>query len=553
MHRGKFNLKGTAGSRLAQTLSACSRNAVFITLLGGDACAHAQALNPTDTPWIPDVIQAVDAYLPDPAFNQGHLGLDHFAGANSGDQVGLVTALLSNGDIVVAGLVPNFGSSGTCNDGTAMCNIGLVRYDASGTRKAWTNPGSNGHYGNNYVIYPGADLHKYEYIRDIKVRAGFIDVLVDEIDVVNAQPGLGRQNARIVTFREDGSYASEFPVFGSTFNAAGDTEDFYGAQIVQINSTRMIVAATAYDSIGPYLAVTRLTILGNGALDQDSGWGETYGGAGFDQVTRYYAPGPYCGAGAGSSCDATAGYAAGQVGFATPTDFYVGASIHIDGDDWDPVAVKISSDTGELKTEFNDTGWSRAIFDDPNSTKKDMVAGIYVYQDDVYLAAQVARKCFPGIGLAKLDGATGQYNTAFGGSGTIVFGGQGDVPFCFAPPGGDYPFAISATGGRIGVVGYSRTGLQGFSNNVDPLLAVVNAVDGSMLDFGRHPVLDAAGSRQGDAVFYSVFGGASAASPFTAAGNGRIESAGNTLSYLVGKFIPVSADRIFASNMGGNP
>jgi hypothetical protein len=552
MHFGKCNLKALARSRLPQTVLAWIRNLLVLTTLAGGARAYAQPTASTDAPWMPEVVQAIDEYVPDPAFNHGFIGLDHFAGPNSADQVGAVTAPLSNGDVVVAGLVPNFGSAGTCNNGTAMCNIGLVRYDAAGVRKAWANPGSYGNFGNNYVVYPGGDLHKYEYIRDVKVRAGYIDVLVDEIDVVDPGPVLGRQNARIVTFREDGSYSSEFPVFGSTFNASGDTEDFYGAQMVQINSTRMIVVATAYDSIGPYVAVTRLDILGNGAFDLDPGWGSTYGGAGFDQLIRYYAPGPYCGFAAGS-CDATAGYAAGQVGFATPTDFYVAASIHIDGDDWDPIAVKISSDTGELKTEFNGTGWSRAVFNDPNSTNKDIAAGIYVYQDDVYLAAQVARKCFDGIGLSKLDGTTGQYNTAFGGSGKIVFGGQGDAPFCFSPPGGDYPYAISATGGRIGVVGYSRSGVPGFSNNVDPMLAVVNAVNGSVLDFDRHPVLGADGTRSGDAVFYSVFGGASATSPFTAAGNGRIESAGNTLSYLIGKFIPVSGDRIFASNMGGNP
>jgi hypothetical protein len=552
MHSGKGNLKGTVRSRVPQTVSAWSRTLFFLATLAGGAGAQAQPMDSTDAPWTPDIVQAIDAYMPDPAFNHGLLGLDHFAGSNSADQVGILTAPLSNGDVVVAGLVPNFGSAGTCSNGTAMCNIGLVRYDAAGVRKAWSNPGSYGNFGNNYVIYPAGDLHKYEYIRDLKVRAGFIDVLVDEIDVVDPGPVLGRQNVRIVTFREDGSYASQFPVFGSTFNASGDTEDFYGAQMVQINSTRMIVAATAYDSIGPYVAVTRLDILGNGAVDQDAGWGSTYGGAGFDQLIRYYAPGSYCGFAAGS-CDATAGYAAGQVGFATPTDFYVAASIHIDGDDWDPIAVKISSDTGELKTEFNGTGWSRAVFNESNSTKKDIAAGIYVYQDNVYLAAQVARKCFDGIGLSKLDGATGQYDIAFGASGKIVFGGQGDAPFCFSPPGGDYPFAISATGGRIGVVGYSRHGIVGISNNVDPMLAVVNAVDGSVLDFGFHPVLGADGTRSGDAVFYSVFGGASATSPFTAAGNGRIESAGNTLSYLVGKFIPASGDRIFASNMGGNP
>jgi hypothetical protein len=524
-------------------------------LVGLVACAaSAQAATDRATvdldPWTSDIIRAIDAYVPDPVFNHGRLGLDHFAAPDSADEVGGVTAQSSNGDIVVAGLVPDFGSSGTCNNGVAMCNIGLVRYDQAGNRMAWANPGSIGNYADNYVIYPGGDLHKFEYIRDIKVRAGYIDVLVDEIDAAHTQAGLGRQNARIVTFREDGSYLAQFPVFGSTFNEADDTVDFYGAQMVRINDSRMMVVATAYDSIGPYVAVTRLDILGNGAFDQDPAWGYTYGDAGLDQVTDYFAPGSYCGN--FNSCDATAGYAAGQVGFATPTDFYVAANIHITGDDWDPAAVKISSDTGELKTEFNATGWSRAVFNEPASSMNDVAAGLYVYQDEVYMAAQVARKCFPGIGLAKLDGATGQYITTFGGAGKIVFGGQGNAPICFSPPAGDYPFAIAATGGRIGVVGYSRHGIAGFSNYVDPMLGVVDAVDGSVLDFGFHPVFDANNRRMGDAVFYSAYGGPSATSPFTAAGNGRIEAAGNTLSFLAGKFIPVSADRIFAYGFGGD-
>jgi|GEM_PF-1983183 len=526
-----------------------------LVLLAAGASAHAQSTDAVDAPWNTATIQAIDAYPNDPTFNHGFVGVDHFAGSNAGDQVGLLTTQLGNGDIVVAGLVPNFGASGTCSNGTDLCNIGLVRYNQQGVRKAWSNPGAYGNYSDNYVIYPGGTGHKYMYLRDIKARGSFIDVLVDELDSDSRVTGQGVHNVRIVTFRDDGSNLSSWPVFGSAGNYTLDTDAFYGAQMVQISATRMIVAATAYDVVGPYVAVTRLTVLGNGAVSQDNDWGDPYGGTGaFDRIRRYYGPGTYCPNAlvGGSFCNVTAGYAAVQVGFTTPTDFYVGGSIQIDGDDWDAITLKISSDTGELKSEYNGTGWSRAVFNDPNGSKKDIAAGLYVYQDDVYVAAQVARKCFPGIGLAKLNGANGQYNTAFGSGGKIVFGGQGNTPVCFAPPAGDVPFAISATGGRIGVVGYSRSGITGISNHVDPMLAVVNAVNGTILDFAAHPLLNPDGSRMGDGVFYGVYGGPSPTSPFTAAGNGRNTDAGNTLSYIVGKFIPVSGDRIFANGFDGS-
>lgn len=256
-------------SRLAYTLR---RNAQIVLLAAslGAGFAHANDEATTVAPWSPEAVDgSVQPYVPDPSFNQGHLGLDHFAAPNGADEVGGPTAQLTNGDTLVAGLVPNYGATGTCNDGVTLCNIGLVHYNAAGARVAWSNPGDIGHFGNQYVVYPGTG-GLYQFIRDVKVRAGYIDVLVDEID--SSHSGLGREDVRIVTFREDGSYLAQWPVFGKAGAADEDIEDFYGAQMVQINAGRMIVAATGYDDIGPYVAVTRVVILGNGALSQDTDW-----------------------------------------------------------------------------------------------------------------------------------------------------------------------------------------------------------------------------------------------------------------------------------------
>ncbi|MEO6344359.1 MAG: hypothetical protein ABIO49_14560 [Dokdonella sp.] len=457
--------------------------------------------------------------------------------------------------MVVAGLVPDGAPGpGFCGDGTKLCSIGLVRYTPTGQRVTWPNAGANGRFSNNYVVYPGGSAaSRYQYLHDIKVRGNYIDVLVDIPDSAHPALTLGHRNVEIVTFRDDGSFVSIWEALGHGFQPQ-DNEDFYGAQMVEMNNTQLIVAATGFDNIGPYIAVSRATILNDGTLTGSGDFGSPYGVPPntfpTSWVARYYAPGSYCG---GSRCDVTAGYVAKQVGFPVQTDFYVAGSIHIGGTNWDAIALKISSADASVKTEFNGTGWSRAVFDDPSSTLDDRAAGLYVYQDDVYMAAQVARKCSNGIGLAKLDGATGADNTAFGSGGKVVFGGEGNSPICLNQgPQAAVPTHIAATGGRIGIVGYQQFKTFGFPSVIEdnPMLAVVNAVNGSVLSFGSYPVTRADGSRYGDAALYGVYGGNLPTSPFTVSGFGRDANSSNTLSYLAGKFIPVSADRIFASGFG---
>jgi hypothetical protein len=498
-------------------------------------------------PWTPSVIEDVDPYIPDPALFGGNYAFDHFAGSSSVDYSGWIAASLSNGDILEVGLVPAWGASNSAN---GLWNLGLVRYTAASQRGIWTNAGNYGFYADEYLVYPNIDPPPYQYLRDVKVQNGWIYILVD-VQQQNQQ-GLGRQDVRIIQVREDGSSFTEWPVFGYPPVGGDDPEDFYGSQMVPMSSDRMIVAATGYDTFGAFVAVSRLAILGNGAVSLDNGWGAPYGGDGsFDRLIHYYAPSDYCAA--GLFCSATAGFAVTQTGGAS-VDFYVAGSRNWDGDNWDPYALKISSETGNIKPEFTPDGWSSAPFDEPNSHGTDYAAGLYVYQNEVYLAAQVDRGCHPGIGVAKLDGATGEYNEAFGDGGKIVFGGVSfDDPGCSNFPYDHIPLALSATGGRLGIVGYNHWTDQGSAEHFDPMLAVVDAVGGSVLSFGRYPARRADGSRLGDAILGSVFGGPSPASPFTVGGQGRDESTGNRLSFLVGRFIPVSSDRIFASNMGGNP
>ena len=540
MHTWKIAFAHPLRSRMADIVPACGGAVVALCLSVAGAVVHAQDSDTMEAPWMPDLVQAIDEYLPDPAFNQGLYYLDHFAGPSNADEVGVATALLLNGDIVVAGLVPDFGGSGTCSDGTVLCSIGLVRYNQNGVRQAWSNPGAYGHNGNQYVVYPGSAFGNsthYQYIRDIKVRNHSIYVMVDAPDPT---PGLGQHDVRVIPFHDDGSiYASGlFGVFGYA-TGGGDNEDFYGAQIALVSNNKMIVTATDYDGTSSYLAVNRIDILSDGSLAQDPSWGSAYGNGTQNRIRRYPANVAY-----------TVGYAAMQVGFATPDDFYVAGNVDDQGNS-DVLVQKISSVTGDYKSEFGGSGFVSVDFAQPDSSHDDYAAGLYVYQDDVYVGAQVARKCHPGVGMAKLNGATGGYVNAFGGAGKIVFGGV-SATICVAGNDDDIPTALSATGGRIGIVGYHHDFVPGFASAVNPMLAVVDAVGGALLDFDTHPLTRADGTRYGDAVFYGVFGGPSVTSPFTVAGNGRDTTSGNSLSYVTGKFIPVSGDRIFASGFGAN-
>ncbi len=531
----------------------------YVIVIGLMACCgmsfaqQAAATNSTleisgSAPWTPDIVAAIDDYAIDPGFNGGRFVLDHFADASNLDQQGLVTANpYSNGDMVVAGLVPDGVGGGFCGDGTKLCSIGLVRYNAAGQRVPWPNPRQYGRDSNNYLVYPGASsTSKFQYLRDVNVRGGYIDVLVDEPDDLHPALTLGHRNVSIITFLTDGSLAGTTKVFGNA-SAAGDVVDFYGAQMVETTSGEVIVAATAYSGNGPFLVITRLKFNNNGVLIDDNSWGFPYGGSGPNRVRSYDAPSSYCG---GGVCDVIAGYVTQPKGLAQSNDVYVAASIHISGTNWDPIALKISSVTGSVKPEFNGSGWSRAVFDDANSSLDDRATGLYVFVDDVYMAAQVSRKCFSGIGLAKINGATGAYSTSFGSGGKIIFGGQGNAPVCFSPPDGDYSTAITGTsaGARIGIAGYRHHGILGLSNLYDPMLAVVNGVSGQVLDFNVHPVKRTDGSRYGDAVLYGIFNTtAGATSLFVVSGNGRDASAGNALSYVAGRLIPAPSDRIFAS------
>jgi hypothetical protein len=212
------------------------------------------------------------------------------------------------------------------------------------------------------------------------------------------------------------------------------------------------------------------------------------------------------------------------------------------------LVLKISSVTGSYKTEFGGSGFVSVDFASPNSTHDDYAGGLYVYRDDVYVAAQVASPCLPSAGVARINGATGSLVPAFGFGGKVVFGITSGACDTFAV--GAYTVAMSATAGRLGLAGYLHavsTAPAPF-DYYDPFLAIVDAVDGTPLDFGTgRRVVREDGTRAGDAAFFGIFGGPSPFSPFVVAGNSRDLLTGGPLSYLTAMYVPAT-DLIFADN-----
>lgn len=511
-----------------------------------DAYDDAYAAQAESTSWVPQEIE--QGYVLDPGFAGGRfkaIGLNALGAPNpNADFAGRATALLSNGDTVVVGLTPPFGEN---NQGNGLWNLGMVRFGPDGAQKLWPNPGSYGNGWDVTVIYPGAASSRIQYVRDVKVWNGFIYVLAD---YQTEAAGLGRQDVYTYIFREDGSYVAQLRAFGGGISS--DPNDFYGAQLVPVNADRMMIVATTWDNLGPYVAVNRQIIQhgggAEGTLAWDTSWGNPYGGNNLDRIKPYFVPDNFCTASV-STCNAIVEYATKATGFDFD-DIYLAGSVQYDGADaWDAYVLKISTQDGNPKPEFSSDGWRPVWFDEEGSGEDDRARGLYVYQDDVYLALAVDRACHPGIGMAKLDGASGNYVAAFGNSGQIVFGGQGSAPLCFGGVENDVPFAMDATPNRLGIVGYhaSNPGIGG-STRYDPMLAVVQADNGTVLDLDSHPVIGDAGIRIGDAVLYDVFGGNGVS--FTAAGDARYASAGNRTNFLSGRFVPVSSDRIFASSFG---
>lgn len=510
-----------------------------IAPVSGQALAQRAAVDADPQDWPPDVILGTTPWIPDPAYLDGVYGVDRFAGPNNADYQGRAAVRLPNGDTVTVGLVAHPGNGNPAN---GLWNIGLVRYNAAGQRVAWSNPGAYGYFGNQYIAYPFSTTPFYQYVRDIKYLNGYLYVLADYQNQSTGGPA--GQDVHVLVFNQSGAFVDDWFAFG-WFDNPGNAH--YGATLVPLSDDRLMAVATSYGAGGPFVVARKFIVNPSGALTSDT----SFGNAG---RAEYAAPDDLC-LPAARPCRAVARAAviAGgllQVGV-TPSVYVVG-SVNYDGtDNWDAFVLNFSGTSGAAINSFHDDGWREVFFDQADSDFADLGVGLSVVrslgagggtiQTRLYVAAEVDRRCFGGIGVAKLDGA-GDYVTAFGMGGKAVFGGSGASICPSFGARADVPHDMARNGNRLGIAGWGTSINLGGTAATTPMLAIVDTETGDVEDLARHPVERPDGTRWGDGQLFGIVG--STDGSFSVAGHARDASTTNRLMFVTGRF--VGDDTIFA-------
>lgn len=502
--------------------------------------AHAAAAVPLQT----------DPYDYDPSFNGGVVIEDRFAAITTGnDQTATKLARLSNGDVVVAGIVP----AAFQPAGAPIGNVGLVRYGSDGNRVPWPSPTPTYSYFNNmYVDYPNNNAYTFDDVRDIAVIGGFIYVLVD------APTGPVNRDVYVLAFREDGSFINIYSAFTTSLDETPAGLVAYSIpQCHGILPCLMLIAVGNYTVPAPSLSDYRTIVTAkrfavgtsgfpaftpDGTLQVDTTFGPFGTGA-----NDYIAADSTCGSSRNCSVIATS-VAAVRTNTSNPT-IYVGGEYPLTAMRSDTVVLGIDGNSGALLSDFGDGGFKSTPFDldqyDPDDAAVAIAAKTSGARatDEVYVVAKVTLECADGVGVAKLGGVNGILDAAFGVAGQVVFGGSNDR-FCDVPPiVATNPFAAVLDGDRLAIVGQ-----QGLYDNpthsvtYDPSLDIVRTTDGLVTEQRwRRPT-------QSNDI---AWGTNSSWRSVIADGNGRFTAAGYLLDPNTGRplfgTMRLSSDRIFGS------
>jgi hypothetical protein len=521
------------------------------------------AATAADKPPEPDTSPAWETqaggYGLDPGFNGGAFFLDRFAGPDNANYRGRKLVRLSNGDVVVVGLVPAYDQP---DPPAGQFHIGLVRYNAAGHRVAWSFPSSYGNFGNQYLIYPGGNSSgqltpRFTAVKDVKAIGDRIYVMVDHT------PDGESRDVQLLIFSdasgETGRFLGHFTLFTSEFNEDGAEMVLFSSGTIGGAPYKLLAAATVYGGSGNYIRLSRFNIGGTTPFEGDT----TFGTDGTSIAFLFQS------SGACSSAVATAGacpliarsLAIGFRGLTGSGPIYVGAERQYSAtsstsNDWDTAVVKFSS-SGDLDTGFGSgtgagsgNGFAFVQFD--RGTKEDRNRGIAVrtrglgtpalpYQDEVYVIASVAQACASGTGVGKLD-QDGHFVTAFGDNGKLRFGGwddPGNAQAC-AVYGPAAPFAVARDGDMLAIAGQDDAEVQG---DFIPSAAVafVDGGSGALVQRFASAIRPPAGTFPSSSALYGIAAGSDGS--FSVTGDARDSTTGNTLMFATAR---IGRDVIFA-------
>lgn len=444
-----------------------------------------------------------DPFAFDPDFYNGNALEDRFA-AISTDRTFKAQKLvkLDNGDVVAAGLVPAGYQPDQAN---GYFNIGLVRYNASGGRVAWPNiTAAYNYYNNMYIAYPNSTGSKYTNVRDIKAIAGFIHVLADyQYDAADS-------DVVILSFSENGQFVGLFSAFDTTLTESGAGLAVYAIPYCMgiHPCIKIITVATYVNGSGRAIITTKRfrmdtsgspAYIPNGMLSVDNDYG--LGGNG---TVDFPAPDIACWQ-TMSPCSIWAkSVAATGTNTANPRIYVSAETLYVD-QDRNPAVLAFNGADGSAVAEFDHHGGPGYGIPgfvlhrfDIGGNHDDETVGIAVSgtgggDDKIYVLSKVAQNCRPGIGVLSLDG-TGRLNL-WGNFdlGKSVFGGS-NAQSCPFDVNNTLPSAITVNGNRLAIAGTEGRFNPALGNLYDPLLAIVRASDGTVIESRSQRPSHAAGA-----------------------------------------------------------
>ncbi|MEO7013015.1 MAG: hypothetical protein ABI127_01805 [Dokdonella sp.] len=526
-----------------------SRGILGSALLVFSALAPAENAggNRPDSVVIPWSLLSSPPYLPDPGFWGGLYKPDGFTPSYVDDSFfGRKVVRLGNGDVIVAGVVPD---SYSTSPGAPVINLGLVRYNATGGKVAWTNPGAYGY--NGYVIFPNttdpADDRNVKDVLDMKVLGERVFVLVDS----RYHGSNADIDSHILVFGIDGAF------LGSTNVLSSSKPEYSGGMLIYEDSSGpgaiiALVVASTFDS------VWRPTLI-KGTVNSNSS-------ISFSPPV-FPNPSNYCPTNRGCILRSIARRA--DSGFLGP--YYLAGTRQSsipDTGGWDFLVMAVNS-LGNPFSNFGNNGVTTVAFDSGGNGYDDANSiefgrNSQTYADEIYVTGFVNRTCKDGVGVVKMN-YNGVLDTSFGSenSGKIIIGGSNLIPgFSCAqldiiPATHASDAALSLNFEKLAIAGYSATshscaiGQTCPEDDVNGMIAVIDTANGHVDTFRSYPYTDVVnGPRTRHSGFWGITD--SGNGTFTATGDARFFQTAAGQPPGASKFatLRVRSDGIFASGFG---
>lgn len=475
-----------------------------------------------------------EQYRLDPGFNAGKPFLERFGGVGSNDYRGrFLVGVPDSDDVVVVGEVPGY-QQGPNQFGNT--NIGMVRYSRNGVRQRMQGGqfyGFGGAPGDQpYVIMPNDPVTRSSGMKALiavtQVHNGYFYTLTDEYYSVPPEINL----LAVRRFRADGAYVNA--IYIESNRTVEDREDLHGIDMTFHQDggamSLMILARKTWRSPVPPItgcddgygcsALLKVTLAADGTQTYDTAYG----------IRRIgHAPG---------SVDERAfrptAIASGPRGNLSPVIYVAGT--HRDGTAVPRVKVKKYSSAAEYLSQtllaFRNVP-GRAETGPRMLVRADASNGYH----HVYIAAQTEQTCAPGAGVAKINDSGGLVS-AFGDGGKLLFGGNDDAPDSQGCAFAKFALPLGLAmddDGRLAIAGQMSEDVDWNNTYTTGMLAVVDSVHGTLLDFGGHFWRAPNGYPIGHAAFYSVLPTGNGS--FTVAGDQRDTAVGNHLMFTTARLV----------------